>query len=505
MASMNWRNAAAFAIVVLATTPSIAQAPDIARDVGSMVNGVGNDFIRQQQNKGSARSSGGMELQSANPATSAVKQTKQQKAGAQSQQAARSPSGVPPANERRYVPDEVVVQVATSLTNQQTNALAQRFQLATLESVNLQFANLIMIRLRIPDRRSVPTVVRALETDNEVLFAQPNYLYALADETGAAAPSGQGDTARVTPAPSQPAQMTAPAREGDPTQYELEKMHLPQAHELARGNKVLVAMIDSGVDLTHPDLAGDIAGTFDAIGVGDQVHFHGTAVAGAIAAHGQLMGAAPAAQILAVRAFPGNAKAEAGSTTFAINKGLDWAAVHGARVINMSFAGPQDPAISRELALAHDKGVVLVAAAGNKGAKSPPLYPAADRNVISVTSTDRNDRLPEFANRGPYVSVAAPGVDLALLAPNNSLQRLPGTSFSSAYVTGIAALMLERDPSLTPDGLRQALVTTAHHLGAQGIDDHQSGGGLVDAYQAILAVAPAAASEAVVTPAANRQ
>jgi subtilisin family serine protease len=327
----------------------------------------------------------------------------------------------------------------------------------------------------------VPVVVRALETDSGVLFAQPNYLFALLEEKAPAAAPG----------------------EGDPGQYMLEKMHLREAHQLAHGGKVLVAVIDSGVDLTHPDLAGDIADTFDAIGTGVQVHSHGTAIAGSIAAHGRLMGTAPAAQILAVRSFSGNGRAEDG-TTFAIMKGLDWAVLHGARAINMSFAGPQDPGIARGVTAAHDKGVVLVAAAGNKGANSPPLFPAADRNVIAVTSTDKNDQLPAFANRGPYVAIAAPGVDLMLIAPNDSLQRLSGTSFSAAYVTGVVALMLERKPDLKPDAVRQALVTSAHRLGANPVDD-QSGGGLVDAYQAILAVTPAESTETVLTPAVSRQ
>jgi subtilisin family serine protease len=286
----------------------------------------------------------------------------------------------------------------------------------------------------------------------------------------------------------------------------LDKMHLHQAHELARGNKILVAVIDSGVDVTHPDLAGDIAGTFDALGTGLKAHAHGTAIAGAIAAHGRLMGAAPAAQILAVRAFSGNDGADDG-TTFAIMSGLNWAVSHGARIVNMSFAGPQDPGIARSLAAAHEKGVVLVAAAGNKGAKSPPLYPAADPNVIAVTATDASDQLPAFANRGHHIAVAAPGVDLMLLAPNGTLQFSSGTSFSAAYVTGTAALMLERRPELVPETLRQTLTGTAHHLGSKGTDkgaDDQSGAGLVDAYRAVLSLVPAPIDAASVTPAAAR-
>lgn len=470
--------------VLLATTavaaaPALAQdgsRPDFTRDIG---NGIASQYLRQELDQKKAKAkhdSGAMELQSVKKET--PKKEAKAKAGAQQQQAARVPTGVPPTNERRYVSNEVVAEVATSMTAQQTNALAQRFRLAILQSFTYQVDGATLMRLRILDRRSVPVVVRALETDASVLFAQPNYLFELADET-------------------QPQPVRS---EGDPSQWVLDKMHLPQAHELARGGRVLVAVIDSGIDVTHPDLAGDIADSFDAIKIGTPIHFHGTAVAGAIAAHGQLMGAAPSAQILAVRAFSGAEHAEQG-TSVAVMQGIDWAVEHHARVINMSFAGPLDPGIGRAVAYAHDKGVVLVAAAGNKGAKSPPLYPAADRNVIAVTSTNKNDQLPTFANRGPYVAVAAPGVDLTMLAPNASLQRQQGTSFSAAYVSGTAALMLERKPDLTPDALRQALMATAHHLGAQPIDD-QSGGGVVDANQAVRAVAPA--EQAAARPAAEQ-
>ena len=389
--------------------------------------------------------------------------------GGQGQQVQRrGGSGVPPANERRYVPDEVVVELAGTATNQQTDALGRRYRLARLQSVPFELGGTTLVRWRITDRRSVPVVVRALENDATVLSAQPNYLFALQD--GAVTGAGKS--------------------EGDPAQYILAKMHLPEAHALAKGSRILVAVIDSGIDVAHPDLAGDIAGTFDALGSGLKVHTHGTAIAGAIAAHGRLMGAAPSAQILAVRAFSGEGADE--GTSFAIMSGLNWAVSHGARIVNMSFAGPQDPGIARSLAAAHDKGVVLVAAAGNKGAKSPPLYPAADPNVIAVTATDANDQLPVFANRGSHIAVAAPGVDLMLLAPNATLQLSSGTSFSAAYVSGTAALMLERKPDLDPEMLRRALMGTAHHLAASPIDkESQSGAGLVDAYQAVLSLPPA--------------
>jgi len=447
--------------VLASLSPSRAEMIDTNATSSAIQSAVQSARQKSQKSAPSAPAESrapAKQIQSAKKDTSGDKKPK-----AGTPAAGRS-SNLPPAGERQYVPDEIVLEVAAATSDQQVNILAQRFRLQALDSFNFQLGNSRVVRVRVLGGRPIPAVVRALQGDAAILFAQPNYLFGLVEEKPAAAAGGEAD------------------------QYLLEKMHLAEAHRLSRGDKVLVAVIDSGVDVSHPDLAGDIADSFDAIGIGEPVHPHGTAIAGGIAAHGRLTGAAPAAQILAVRAFSGSAHSEQG-TTYAIIKGLDWAVSHGARVINMSFAGPQDPGLARGLSAAHGKGVVLVAAAGNKGASSPPLYPAADRNVITVTSTDKNDELPSFANRGPYVAVAAPGVDLTLLAPNDSLQHLSGTSFSAAFVSGTVALMLERKPGLAPDAVRQALMASARHLSGKPVDD-QSGGGLVDAYQAILAVAP---------------
>ena len=205
------------------------------------------------------------------------------------------------------------------------------------------------------------------------------------------------------------------------------------------------------------------------------------------------MGAAPHARILAIRAFNPSGKGADG-TTFDILKGLDFAAAHDARVINMSFAGPADPAIHRSLEAAHKKGIVLVAAAGNAGAKSPPLYPAADPNVIAVTATDANDKLFEQSNRGRYIAIAAPGEQILVAIPDGGYEVGSGTSYSAAEVSGIVALMLERKSDLTPDQVRGILMATAKDLGPQGRDP-LFGAGLADAYGALVAEeAPATAS-----------
>jgi subtilisin family serine protease len=251
-------------------------------------------------------------------------------------------------------------------------------------------------------------------------------------------------------------------------------------------------VIDSGIDLGHPELQGAVAGSFDALEKPEKPHTHGTAIAGAIVAHARLMGAAPAARILAIRAF-GTTGVGSDATTVAIIKGLKYATDQKARVINMSFAGPTDPGLGRQLAAAKANGAVLVAAAGNFGPKSGPQYPAADPNVIAVSATDTNDQIFKASNIGPHIAVTAPGVDILLPAPDNDYQLTSGTSFSAAYVSGVAALILQRAPELKPDGVRKILEQTAKDLGPKG-KDPEYGAGLVDAYQAILAAQPNAAS-----------
>jgi subtilisin family serine protease len=178
----------------------------------------------------------------------------------------RGASGAPPANERRLVPNEVVIELSNSVSAQQIEALQRRHRLTRLESQAFQLSGTTLYRWGITGQRSVATVVRELEADRLVAWAQPNYLFMLQ----------QNDT-RI---------------EGDAAQYGLAKLRLPQAHALAKGDNVRVAVIDSAVDRNHPELAGSIAGTFDALSAPATPHQHGTAIASLIAAHGRLMGSA---------------------------------------------------------------------------------------------------------------------------------------------------------------------------------------------------------------------
>jgi hypothetical protein len=379
----------------------------------------------------------------------------------------------------RTIANEIVAEIDGTLSDAQADALARRHGLTRLQSQNFPLIGGTIGLFRITDRRSVETAGRELATEAGVRAVQPNFRYVLQDQT-------------------------AVLTEGDPAQYALAKLRLPEAHTLARGANVTVAVIDSGIDVKHPEFAGAIAASFDALGSKEGPHVHGTGVAGAIVSHARLMGSAPAARILAIRAFSVAAKGAEG-TSFVILKSLDYAVGHGAQVINMSFAGPKDALIARAIVAAAAKGIVMVAAAGNAGPKSAPLYPAASPEVIAVSATDAQDKLFSASNRGGYVAMAAPGVDIFLPAPDEKYQMASGTSFSAAFISGLAALVLERNPALKPDEVRTILTKTARDLGAPGRDD-LFGAGEADAYAAVSAAASsmppiAAASD---PPAAER-
>jgi subtilisin family serine protease len=280
------------------------------------------------------------------------------------------------------------------------------------------------------------------------------------------------------------------SRRGDSAQYIVSKLQLPEAHAIASGKNVKVAVIDSEIDGQHPDLQGVIAATYDALPSDDKTaHPHGTGMAGAIASHQRLLGVAPGARLLAVRAFGANT-AGAQGTSMSIVKGLEWAVKEGAQIINMSFAGPKDPMLEQAIKGLKDRGVILIAAAGNAGPKSPVLFPGGDPNVIAVSATDMDDKTYANANRGKQVAIAAPGVDILVPAPDGGYQLTTGTSVAAAHISGVVALMLERNPRLTPAEVRNILSATARKL-PQG--RNEVGAGLVDPVQALSKAAPKSA------------
>jgi hypothetical protein len=390
-------------------------------------------------------------------------------------------TGVPPAGERRFIQNEMVLHIGAEVSPETVQSVATRLGLTQVGYQRFDLVGRGLYRFRIGDGRSVSDVIRAMEAEKITATAQPNYVFRLQQDLNAA---------RRTPATQT-------------YQYILAKWRLPDVHRVSTGKNVLIAMIDSEVDQRHPDLAGAIADRLEPIGHEFKPQPHGTGMAGAMASHRRLIGVAPGARILAVNAFGTDADSAYG-TTEQILKGIDWAIANHARVINMSFAGPRDPLVQLALKKAYEKGIVLVAAAGNAGPNSEPLFPAADPDVIAVTATDVNDALLPEANRGAHISVAAPGVDILVPAPNAQYQLTTGTSVAAAEVSGVIALMLERRPNADPDSIRRALQSTAKDLGPRGRDD-DFGWGLVDPYLAMLALDnPALANARPPTPVPQR-
>lgn len=371
--------------------------------------------------------------------------------------------GAPPAVTGAVAPDqfdrEVLVTLTAGSDAETVRALSQDFGLDGNTVYVSPLLGVRIVRFLIPDTRSVADVVGQLASDARVQVAQPHYAY----------------VASANPSVALPAPQYAP-----------QKLKLDEAHKMAQGKRVKVAVIDTAVDTSHPAFKGARIETFDALGGSkSDPELHGTAIAGILSARAGLEGVAPEASLLAVRAFTAGKSGAPSSNTLALLKALDWAVMSGARVINMSFAGPQDPILAKAIDAADAQGIVLVAAAGNGGPQAKPAYPAALPAVIAVTATSDSDELYKDANRGAYIAVAAPGVDIVAAAPKGAYDISSGTSLAAAHVSGIAALMLELNPKMTSADVREAISGSAHKL--PGRPKEEVGAGIADAEAALKA------------------
>ncbi len=367
-----------------------------------------------------------------------------------------------PVPDKEYRPGEVVAAFPLNASEAFIRAVGRDHGLNLQRLDDLPLISLRLVTFTLPSNKKVPDAVAALMRDSRVLFTQPNYVYRL---LGA-----------------------REGKRGKSMQYALARIGAWRAHSLGRGAGVLVALIDGGVDAEHAVLKGALAGRYAALAAERYATAHGTAVASLIAGRakaGLVTGVAPEARLLSVRAFgaPGKDGRALGSS-LAVLRGMQWALDRGARIFNLSFAGPKDPLLARAVAKAWAEGAVLVAASGNGGPSAPPAYPAAYDEVIAVTATDAQDRLFPQANRGAYVTVAAPGVDVFVAAPEGRYDMMSGTSLAAAYVTGLAALLRQREPDLSPEALAERLQRTARDLGPPG-QDPQFGYGLVDCVKAL--------------------
>ena len=257
---------------------------------------------------------------------------------------------------------------------------------------------------------------------------------------------------------------------------------------LLKGAGVNVGIIDTGIDIDHPDLAANVKGGVNCIDPAasfDDDNGHGSHVAGTVAGVDNtigVIGVAPSANLYGIKVLNRAGR----GTTSDIIEGMQWAVSHGMDVVNMSL-GTSSYVEAYEIATdaVLDAGVIMVCSAGNSGPEEDTVgYPAAFEGVIAVAATDSSDVIASFSSRGPEVDVAAPGVSIYSTSKNGGFATMSGTSMAAPHVTGAVALMLgstdpNGDGTWTPLEAELRLEGTALELGASGFDTAYGWGRIV--------------------------
>ncbi|MFJ4769705.1 type VII secretion-associated serine protease mycosin [Streptomyces uncialis] len=289
-------------------------------------------------------------------------------------------------------------------------------------------------------------------------------------------------------------------------QWSHQALDVEAAWRTTKGAGITVAVLDTGVDDSHPDLTGNVLPGKDLIGFGARRGDrswarHGSAMAGIIAGHGHgagnsdgVLGIAPEAEILPIRVIledgdPSRKEARDTRGT-ALAEGIRWAADQGADVINLSLGDDSasahpEPAEDAAVQYALKKGASVIASAGNGGEKGDHVsYPAAYPGVIAATAVDRFGARAPFSTRRWYATVSAPGKDIVLLDPDRQYYAGWGTSAAAAFVSGAVALVRAAHPDLSPAQVKRLLEDTAGDAPEQGRDDSR-GFGMIDPAAAI--------------------
>lgn len=340
--------------------------------------------------------------------------------------------------------------------------------------------------VRLPKGTSLEAAIAKYEANPRVEWVQPNYEV---DTRSTLSVQGTSD-----PMASQ--------------QWYLERVKATEAWARSTGSGVMVAVLDTGVDFQHPDLAGQVVNGPNYAGKGDprDAYGHGTHVAGIIAAKADngtgIAGVAPNAKILNIAVLGGDG---AGSI-FGIAKGIKYAADYGKKhkfkmVINLSLGGAARPDPINYLAgkYAKFKGALLIAASGNSN--GPVATPGRLSDFLAVGASTRDDQRAAFSNFGPEVALSAPGVSILSTMPtykvpmndfkdsrgtliSQNYASLQGTSMATPVVSGVAALIWSANPSWSAAQVRERLTASARDLGPSGRDP-EFGFGLVDAAAAL--------------------
>lgn len=276
--------------------------------------------------------------------------------------------------------------------------------------------------------------------------------------------------------------------------WALTKIQAPGAWDYANGSGVIIAILDTGVDSSHPDLAANMVpgwNIYDNNANTDDVHGHGTSVSGAAAMVGN-NGAGSAGVAWGAKIMPVRIAAPDGYAYYStIAQGLNWAADNGAKVANISYGVSGSYAVQSAANYMRGKGGVVVVAAGNSGVEEN--IPASDA-MLSVSATDSNDARPSWSTFGPHVDLAAPGVSIYAPTRGGGYGNVSGTSFSSPITAATAALMMSANNKLSPTEIDSILKSTAQDLGVAGFDPY-FGAGRINASKAVVAARNLAATD----------
>ncbi|MGH2758926.1 MAG: S8 family serine peptidase [Actinomycetota bacterium] len=335
--------------------------------------------------------------------------------------------------------------------------------------------------------------VRAVGAEPESTVAALRQVVASIDETDRDEAEAELDQNPNVTAVADNALRYASADPLDPGYYDqlhLLTSRLPVAWEVTKGSAALdIAILDTGVDLDHPDLDGRLVAGIDVVNNDSNPNDdegHGTMVAGIAAAETNneigVAGVAWNARIMPVKVLGSDGSGTDGD----IAEGIAWAVDHGAEVINLSLGGPGDSApLENAVAYATSHNVVVVAAAGNEGTSEPSM-PAAIPDVVAVGATDLNGELASFSNYGSWVDLAAPGTEIisTMMDTTEAYGIGDGTSFASPIVAGVALMVRAKNTSWTPAQIGAKLASSASDRGPDGIDESY-GRGLLDAYGAV--------------------
>ena len=280
---------------------------------------------------------------------------------------------------------------------------------------------------------------------------------------------------------------TTTSTKPSPVGYPLDLTGIAQAHQFTKGAGVKIGMVDTPIDILHRSLDNSKVRRVELIPAGDANNQkHGTAIAGVLIGQNPRIGIAPEASLYAVSAFSADPKNpnDRSSTAGLVAKAIDLCIQENVDILNLSFAGKSDPLVQKMIQRAINNRIIVVSSAGNGGPTAEPAYPAAIEDVLAVTAVDEQESLFGRANRGSYIDLAAPGVNIFTTSPAGTFDLATGTSMATAHVTGLIALLLSMNKQgVTPSLLQQ----TAIDLGKRG-RDNDYGYGLVNVDRALAAL-----------------